>query len=144
MEYQSPAIYLVYCIIVALSVASAFLDDDTVEWSARRSVPALVVGALFLVDIVLMVTGYTGVGLVLGVRLLQVVALVNWVVASFSYGESSTPCNRVPLYPLAAVAVFFGFLAGELNNDNNFAEKAVKKKAISFILSHPIAFARHS
>lgn len=144
MDYQSPAVYVVYTLIVALGVTSAALDEDHVEWTAARSVPGLVVAALFLCDIVIMAIGSVQVGLILGIRLLQVVALVNWVAASFTYGKSKHGCNRTPVYSLVAVALFVGFLAGELNNDNNFVEKAIKKKAISFIVSHPIAFARHA
>lgn len=144
MDYQSPAVYVVYTLIVALAAASALLDEDRIEWSASRSIPSLVVAGLFLCDIVLMAIGSVALGLVVGVRILQIFALVNWVVSSFTYGKSKDGCNHTPVYPLVAVAIFFGFLAGELNNDQNFAEKAIKKKAVSFIMSHPIAFARHA
>lgn len=143
MEHQSPAVYVVYVLILSLGVASAVLDEDHVKWSSSRSIPGLVVAFLFLCDIVLMATGSTNVGLILGVRFLEIAALLNWVFSSFTYGKSDEKCNTVPVYPLVALGILFGFLAGELNNDNNFAEKAIQKKAVSFIVSHPIAFARH-
>jgi len=139
-SFQSPAVFLVYASIVALSFVASVLDDSTLRWETKRSLAPFLTGILFAVDIALMLFDVQDAALVIGVRVLEIAALINWFLSSLVYAAPEQRCNQGFVLPVAVAALYFGFLAGELNNDNNFAEKMAKRKLVKYLSQHPMTF----
>ena len=135
MKHQSPAVWAVLIFVLSLAGVDLLYEKTTLKISEESIAPGITFVVVFTY-LCLIAFNVDNLVIIMIVFLLSILATINWLLAAFYYSQKSNNDNRVVL-PTAAACAYFGFLAGELNNDNNFVQQAALRKFKTYSAQHP-------